>query len=119
MIYTTNFASLKKLPDSIIPVAICRNVPEWYKGAEYKALAPSFEILRDWWSNHNEAAYKNEFDKILSKLNPENVKYDLESLANGKDIALLCFERAGAFCHRHLVADWFSSNDIPCREYTW
>ena len=32
---------------------------------------------------------------------------ELESLAEGRSVALLCFEKAGDFCHRCVLAEWF------------
>jgi hypothetical protein len=29
MIYTSYFAKLRKMPNNIIPVAICAKIPEW------------------------------------------------------------------------------------------
>ena len=33
---------------------------------------------------------------------------NIERLANGKDVALCCYEKPGDFCHRHLVAKWMN-----------
>lgn len=35
---------------------------------------------------------------------------------HSKDVALLCCEKPSDFCHRHLVADWFRKNGVPCEE---
>ncbi len=35
---------------------------------------------------------------------------------NGADVVLLCYEKADAFCHRHLVSDWLHSYNIDCEE---
>ena len=34
---------------------------------------------------------------------------DLSELSGGNDIALVCYEKPGDNCHRHLIADW-----LPC-----
>ncbi len=45
MIYTTYFAQLRNLPENIIPVSICGKVPNWYKGLQYKKLAPKYDFF--------------------------------------------------------------------------
>ena len=52
----------------------------------------------------------------LDQLCVEEVLQDLESLSNGADVVLLCYEKADAFCHRHLVSDWLHSYNIDCEE---
>ena len=37
----------------------------------------------------------------------DSVLKNLEKLAGGREeIALVCYEKPGDFCHRHIVADW-------------
>ena len=48
--------------------------------------------------------------KILRKLDPKEVFKELETLSNGKDIVLLCFEKRNEFCHRHLFASFLEEN---------
>jgi len=48
-----------------------------------------------------EDAYREEYQKILDKLDPRKVFEDL-----GPDAILLCWEPPGKFCHRGLVAAW-------------
>ena len=40
-IYTSYFANLKNLPDNVCPISICGKAPDWYKGLQYKKLAPT------------------------------------------------------------------------------
>ncbi len=117
MIYTSYFGNLRKLPQEITPIAICRSVPAWYKGKRYPALAPTCQILQEWRAWHYEEAYRKNFGSILQALNPYTVVTELYALAESKDIALICYEKPGDFCHRHLVADWLMAYGIECREY--
>lgn len=107
MIQTSYFGKAKNLPNT---VAICTGIPEWYKGEIYTDLAPGWSIVKEYkramrdnsaceciYQDHYRARYNFE---ILRKLDPQKVYDDL----NGK--ILLCYERKGLFCHRHLVADW-------------
>lgn len=52
------------------------------------------------------------FYKVLHDVHVEEVLQDLEFLSNGADVVLLCYEKADAFCHRHLVSDWLHSYNI-------
>lgn len=45
MIYTSYFAKLKSLPDNIVPISICGKTPDWYKGLQYKKLAPKYDFF--------------------------------------------------------------------------
>ena len=48
MIYTSYFAKLKSLPDNIVPISICGKAPDWYKGLQYKKLAPKYDFFMKW-----------------------------------------------------------------------
>lgn len=117
MIYTSYFAKLNKLPSDVIPISIALKTPYWFKGLEYKKLAPSFDILKRWKESHNIAEYTRWFEReVLANLDAEQVFQELSSMAKGKKIVLVCYERIDDFCHRHLVADWFRKNGYPCKE---
>lgn len=120
MIYTSYFAKLKSLPDNIIPISICGKAPDWYKGLQYKKLAPKYDFFMKWKENHDNDYYIKCFNsRVLSNLYPEMVLMDLIELANDceKDICLICYEKPSDFCHRHLVADWLNKNGIECKEW--
>ena len=46
------------------------------------------------------------FNDVVGKLSPERVLADLERMSGGQDVALLCYEKPGEFCHRRLFAQW-------------
>jgi hypothetical protein len=48
------------------------------------------------------------FLKHLESLDKEAVRRALEGF--GDNVILLCYEKPGDFCHRHIVADWLESN---------
>ena len=129
MLYTTNFANLKKLPDNIIPIAICAKSPDWYNGLEYKKLAPKYEFFIKWKETGDADQYiKCYFEQVLEKLNQREVYCELRALVNNsplnsrKDMALVCYESPDEFCHRHLVRDWLNSYcamyNIKCEEWS-
>ena len=133
MIYTSYFANLRKLPEKIIPISICGKAPDWYKGLQYKKLAPKYDFFMEWKKNHDNDYYIKCFkEQVLDKLNVDDVVKELDSLLidvtttlNYKvdsmlvpRIALVCYEKPSDFCHRHLVADWLNKNGISCKEWS-
>ena len=119
MLYTTYFGNLRKLPDTITPIAICGKSPDWWNGYEYKKLAPKWAFFKEWKENHDNDFYIRCFEEqVLSKLNPNKVLEDLDNLAGKGDKALVCYEKVGEFCHRHLVSAWFRENGIDIIEYS-
>lgn len=122
MIYTSYFAKLKDLPDNIIPISICGKAPDWYKGLQYKKLAPKYDFFIRWKDTHDNDYYiKCYNEQVLSRLSAVNVIRDLIDLVPGdmigKTICLVCYEKLGDFCHRHLVADWLNKNGFECKEF--
>ena len=128
MIYTSYFGKLKSLPDNIIPISICGKAPDWYKGLQYKKLAPKYDFFMEWKKNHDNDYYIEHFQKeVLGALDVNRVIYDFYKLCLPDnlsicdpypiDIALICYEKPTDFCHRHLVADWLNKNGVKCKEW--
>lgn len=118
MIYTSYFSKLKSLPDNIVPIAICAKAPDWYKGLQYKKLAPKYDFFMKLKENHDNDYYIKCFnEQVLDKLEPIRVYQELCSLAKSDDIVLICYEKSSDFCHRHLVADWLNKNGFSCEEW--
>lgn len=131
MIYTSYFAKLKSLPDHVIPVSICGKAPGWYKGLQYKKLAPKYDFFMEWKENHDNDYYIRCFnEQVLNKLNAEQVVKELDSIllnatttidynGNPKEapsVALVCYEKPSDFCHRHLVAEWLIRFGVEVKE---
>lgn len=124
MIYTSYFAKLKELENhNIIPISICYKVPDWYKGLQYKKLAPKYEFFMEWKKNRDNDYYIQHFQaEVLDGLDATNVILDFSRIAHGlnvgeNDIALICYEKSSDFCHRHLVAEWLNQNGFQCEEW--
>lgn len=132
MIYTSYFAKLKSLPEHIVPISICGKAPDWYKGLQYKRLAPKYDFFIKWKENHDNDYYIKCFnEQVLNKLSAEQTVKELYELISNMvlnpklfsdislvpDIALICYEKPSDFCHRHLVADWLNKNDVECKEW--
>lgn len=91
-------------------VSICGKAPDWYKGKQYKKLAPNFEIFSKYKSSNqtleDEEEYTREFIKQrLNILDPKEVYKEL-----GKVAIILCYETSDKFCYIHIVAKWLSES---------
>ena len=105
-IYTSYFGNLKKIEQaSIFPIGIAIIPPRWFHGISYTTVAPRREML-----HLDNVTYTYEFNKILFSRDPHQVYADLYRLSQGKDMALLCYEKPNEFCHRHIVAKWLSNS---------
>lgn len=109
-IYTGYFAKLKKYEEvGLIPVSIAGKAPAFYAGRQYKVFAPTWEIFSQWKSGCIDNFEYTELFKrnVLDKLDKNVVLHNLLDI--GESIVLLCYEKSGDFCHRHIVADWLES----------
>ena len=78
MIYTSYFAKLKYLPENVIPISICAKAPDWYKGLQYKKLAPKYDSFIKWKENHDNDYYIKCFnEQVLNNLDPTRVYQEL------------------------------------------
>ncbi len=110
-IFTGYFAKAKEYASQgLTPISIARYSPKWYNGARYIKLAPYPYMLK-----MGDEEYTRLFNNILFRLNPEEVIKELNQLAGGKSIVLLCYEKYPEFCHRHLVAKWLNQY-LPTNE---
>jgi hypothetical protein len=133
MIYTSYFAKMRKFPENFIPVAICGGIPEWYKGAWYRKPAPKYDFFQKWKQTHdNEYYIKHYNSEVLDQLNINNVLVDLQLLvpedkrakmtepvwlSPDVHLVLLCYEKSGDFCHRHLFSDWLNKAGYQVEEW--
>lgn len=112
MIYTGYYAKLKQYINAgLTPVSIAGRAPEFYTGAQYKSLAPTYNIFKSWKNGDitNEQYVERFKSEVLDKLDKDGFKRMVNSFDT--DIILLCYEKSGDFCHRHIVADWIR-NDV-------
>ncbi len=104
-IYTSYYAVYKKSNG----VSIAAGPPPWFKGHQYKKLAPKYFFFKKWKENHNNQYYiDNFYEHVLNKLDASTVYEELKKYAVDDEVVLLCYERPEDFCHRHLVATWLS-----------
>ena len=93
---TSNFARSSRDPNA---VGIALRPPPWWKGRNYRALAPDGDTLKLPWPE-----YVARYRQKLARLSPQQVLADL-----GPDAILCCFERERERCHRSLVAEWLEA----------
>lgn len=136
MIFTTYFAKLKSLPSNTIPISICGKAPNWYKGAQYKKLAPKYQFFMEWKKNHDNDYYIRCFtEQVLDTIDIDTVLNDIWNLLPAEvqaycklfncpfwanpdwRILLVCYEKPTDFCHRHLVAEWMKQHGIQVEEW--
>lgn len=116
-IYTSYFGNMRNIPAGMVPVAICAKAPDAYTERQYKTLAPKYDCLMQYKQDHNEEAYIQKYNsQVLSHLSPAEVVRQLELLSDGKDVVMLCYEKRGDFCHRHLVAKWLNNYGYNVKE---
>lgn len=115
-IYTSYLARASKLQaKGLLPIAIVRFLPKNVNMIDLKTLAPSKELLFEYKRTLNTTVYTHGFNKVLASKNPEDVINTLELISkqhNNRDIVLICYEKTGDFCHRHLVANWLNDSKL-------
>lgn len=99
IMFTSNFARVKRLPDELRPVGIAIKPPWYWKGPNEFRLAPTSAMLSMELKHYNVG-----FRRILAKLDAHELH---ESL--GENAVLLCWESPGVSCHRRMVAEWFET----------
>lgn len=95
-------------------VAITYALPSWSKYKHYLPLAPTRAMVEAYKSGRlSEEEYTRQYYKLLELrgITPQQVLKDL-----GDDAVLLCFEKTGKFCHRHLAAKWLCTGGVVIDE---
>ena len=120
---TSYFAKLKYIEH---PVAICGWSPEFYTGPKYTKLAPKKDWFFKWKEERESGKYTEEesnlmyktlyYETVLNNLDPVEVYKELCSIYNSEDVTLICYEKPGDFCHRHLVAEWLNNMGYNVKE---
>lgn len=111
-IYTSNFASAHRFDKSrFCLVSISRFAPSSWKGYQCRSLGPSYCLLQAFKSGAiDEAGYTDCYFQYLEGIGVRSDFQVMAKWAQGRDIVLLCYEKAGAFCHRRLLAQWVLEN---------
>lgn len=111
-LYTGYFAMTRHYKP-FVPVSIALKTPVFFTGRKYTKVSPTEEILRLYKGGYlNREQYSSMYRRdVLSKLDPHKVARDLENLCgDAPGLVLLCYEKPGDLCHRHLLAEWLSQH---------
>ncbi len=102
-----------ELCDAKKKIGISRIPPSWFMRENWTALAPSLDLLTAYKSGAiDEKGYCQWFYReSLAQLDPMKIYRTLES--KGFPV-LLCYEKEGEFCHRHLVQEWLTLELLNC-----
>ena len=113
-LFTGYFAQIKKyINRDLVGVSICGKPPIFYKGLEYKTLAPKYSFFIKYKNGEiGENEYTSEYYKlVLNNLDPKKVLEELDELTqHARYVVLLCYEKPDDFCHRHIVSKWLTEN---------
>ena len=106
-IFTSYFGRKAMLEKAgIVPICIALWKPKWYEGLQMIQVAPkAFMLKEDLTREQYIDCYKR---YVTDRLRVEDVVKTIEFLSGGKDAALLCYEKPGDFCHRHLLSQWMT-----------
>ena len=119
VIYTSYFDNVDNLPANLCPISIAGLKPDNCNCAQYKRLAPKLSWWKVWEETRDNEYYAKQYNNtVLEVLNPRGVVDDLYKLSGDRIPCLMCYERPGEFCHRHLVAEWLEKHlNIKVKEY--
>lgn len=118
-IYTSYFGNLRNLGVEYKPVAISRFLPRGIRHMDtIKELAPP-EYLLDGYKRGtiDKEMYVGIYQSnVLNKLNLEELEARMNELQeDGKKLVLVCYEKEGDFCHRHIMAKYLNSKGFDIR----
>ena len=109
MIYTGYYGGLQKVSGSVVKVQVSNSAPVPTDIVFEKAIPDWAFIVKPYKDgNITKEEYTERYLLQLDKYS-ENItgvaRYFNES---GKDYILLCYEKPGDFCHRHILADYIN-----------
>lgn len=88
------------------PIAVVASIPKWYQGLSLPAVAPTWDLVDRYKKGIiTPSEYKEEYVDYLSSVDLNSVVATLQKLER---VVLLCYEKPGDFCHRHLLAEKLS-----------
>lgn len=100
MIQTSYFANRAIREAGLRLVAISLDVPRGFQCERYPLLAPTRAMISLSHECRTDEYTEQYTSQVLSHLDAQKVYEELDGAV------LLCWETAGKFCHRRLVAEW-------------
>ena len=112
-VFTSYFAVMNKVRAAgLLPVAITWKLPNFVPRdfPQLPELAPDGSILGRFKRGQiTEAQYKKLYLHQLNSVDQEFTNFMLSVMSMRKPVVLMCYEKAGTFCHRHFALDWLRS----------
>lgn len=110
MIYTSYFAKMKKYPNMEF-FSIARFTPRGIHIPTIQDLVPEENLIREFKAGRiTEDEYRRIYFQQLATINRLKLGNFLQ------EECIVCYEKTGAFCHRHLVAEWLQSVGFDVKE---
>ena len=89
------------------PVVVSANVPGYFREIPYThapLLAPTWELISDYKSGRCDIdQYIDRYFDLVCKQRKLSAKKIVDII--GDNATLVCYEKVGDFCHRHLISD--------------
>jgi len=107
MIYTSYFGNWRKFPKDSRLVSVARGIPGNADNIElcsFSCVQPTHRLLFDFKNDRIDTVeYTSIYSKQLHQLEVEDFVKEYENSI------LLCYEKTGDFCHRHLLTHYVNS----------
>lgn len=121
MLYTSYYAKQKDNKTNNL-IAISQTKPSWLEWPNQSChlvkLAPPKWLV--WKYKQCRTISEEEFEEQYLLYLNQNKEEILDIVRNIPDESiLLCYERVGAFCHRHILAKWLNGNNIKIVEWDY
>ena len=112
-VFTSYYGNVTNLlKNGCVPVGISCFKPGWFNWYNLTYVAPSADLLRRYKNGTTDKdGYIHEFKQMLLNRDAKRFVFNLQKIVEQygegyKDVAIICYEKPGQFCHRHLVAEW-------------
>lgn len=115
MIYTSYFSNYRNFPIGLEPISIAFYPHQsGFNGRTFWALTPDHKML----IGYKQGKVTQEEFKVryLAKLDALLAKEGIDAFQELNGLILLCYEKRGEFCHRHILAEWLRSHGFEVTE---
>lgn len=127
MLYTSYYGNPCLDQNKVFPVQVSNSAPEGFS-IKYvlKEVIPSWKDIVEPYKENllSEVEYMVKYKRMLDsqefaiRIMLEEIKEKASTLGL-QDIVLLCYEKPGRFCHRHILAEWIKEKTgEEIKEYT-
>lgn len=116
-IFTSYFSNYRNFPKDCAIYSIVRYNKNWNEYPNLIGLSPSEEILSKMKNGDiDEKEFAIQYLNDISEIDLIDFFNKLSLINDNKDILLLCYEKKGDFCHRHLLSMALNNLGIESKE---